>query len=177
MDVSQAIKGRRSIRHYRREAIPQDALLHLVEAAVWAPSGGNAQTWRFVILREQRNVEKIKALSPGVMGNPVAFIVICQDKELAEKNGGRIGRDVLSVMDTAMAAENIMLQAFSEGIGSCAILGFDKEGVRKLLHLPEHVVPELAIMLGYPKRIPDAPKRDFATVYFWEEYENRPKRA
>lgn len=168
MDVLQAIRGRRSIRGYRSDRIPRETLLGLVEAAIWAPSGGNAQTWRFVILQDAGNVAKMRALSPGAIGKPAAFVVVCQDRRLAEKPNGGVGRDLLSVMDVAMASQNLMLAAFSEGIGSCAVGGFDRSGVRKLLRLPAKVAPELAIMLGYPATNPDPPQRRTSGVVFFE---------
>jgi len=72
-----------------------------VEAGVWAPTGGNAQTWVFIIITDCNRIQKIKAVSPGILGIPSALIVVCQDKELAYKKGGELGRDILSIMDAA----------------------------------------------------------------------------
>lgn len=170
MDVQQAIKGRRSIRRFEDKEIPEELLVQLVEAGVWAPSGGNAQTWVYIIVKDRRGIEKIKAISPGILGMPAAAIVVGQDKELAYKRGGELGRDTLSVMDAAMASQNIMLQAFAEGLGSCAVLSFHKKGVQKLVKLPDHIVPELIVILGYPAESPKPPERKFEEVYFLEEY-------
>jgi len=106
------------------------------------------------------------------LGIPSALIVVCQDKELAYKKGGKIGKDILSIMDVAMASQNIMLQAYDEKIGSCAVLSFYKKGVQILLNLPEWIVPELLISLGYPAESPKPPKRKFEEVCFFEEYKS-----
>lgn len=173
MDVQQAIKGRRSIRRFQDKEIPEELLVRLVEAGIWAPSGGNAQTWVYIIVKDRREIEKIKAISPGVLGMPAALITVCQDKELAYNKGGELGRDTISVMDAAIASQNIMLQAFAEGLGSCPVLSFHKKGVQKLLNLPDHIVPELIVILGYPAERPKPPERKFEGVYFFEEYKGQ----
>lgn len=170
MDVQQAIKGRRAIRKFQDKEISEEMLVQLVEAGVWAPTGGNSQTWIFIIVKDRSRIEKIKAISPGILGMPAALIAVCQDKELAYKKGGELGRNTSSVMDAAIASQNIMLQAFSEGLGSCPVLSFHKKGVQKLLSLPNHIVPELIVILGYPGESPKPPERKFEEVYFFEEY-------
>jgi len=170
MNVQQAIKGRRSIRRFEDKEIPEELLVQLVEAGIWAPSGGNAQTWIYIIVKDRRGIEKIKAISPGILGMPAALIAVCQDKERAYNRGGELGRDTISVMDAAITSQNIMLQAFAEGLGSCPVLSFHKKGVQKLLNLPDHIVPELIVILGYPAETPKPPERKFEEVYFFEEY-------
>lgn len=177
MRVFEAIKGRRSIRKFEDRSIEKKILQKLVEAGVWAPTGGNAQTWVFIIITDSNRIRKIKAVSPGILGIPSTLIVVCQDKELAYKKGGEIGRNILSIMDVAMSSQNIMLQAYDEKIGSCAVLSFYKKGVQILLSLPERIVPELVISLGYPAESPKPPKRKFEDVCFFEEYKKGYKSA
>jgi len=171
MDIEQAIRDRRSIRRFQEKAIPEEVLVRLVEAGVWAPSGGNAQTWIFIIINEQSRIEQIKAISPGLLGDPIALIAVCQDKDLAYKKGGELGRETLSVMDAAIASQNIALQASAEGLGSCLVLSFHEKGIQEFLNLPEHIVPELLITLGYPAESPKPPKRKFKEVTFFNEYQ------
>jgi nitroreductase len=57
--VFEVITNRRSIRKYKPDAVPRETLARLIEAARWAPSGENAQPWRFVIVEDR---EKIKAI-------------------------------------------------------------------------------------------------------------------
>ena len=81
MDVFDAIKGRRSIRQFTDEPIGKDELQKLLEAARWAPSGGNQQNWRFVVVTSPPQRELIRKFAPGIFAMPAAFIVICADKE------------------------------------------------------------------------------------------------
>ena len=102
MRVFEVIKGRRSIRKFEKRLIEKKILHKLVEAGVWAPTGGNSQTWVFIIVTDSDRIRKIKAVSPGILGIPSALVVVCQDKELAYKKGGELGRDVSSIMDVAI---------------------------------------------------------------------------
>jgi nitroreductase len=122
MNVEDAIRTRRSIRHYKADSIPREIIEKLIlNAAIWAPSGGNCQYWRFDIVDEPTLLAKVKMLSPGMLGNPPVVVVICQDEQKVKEKWGDIGTH-LSAMDSAMAGQNLMLAAHSQGFGTCAIL-------------------------------------------------------
>ena len=166
MELTEAILGRRSIRRFTEESVPFDQLVELVRAGTWAPTAGSVQSWRFVIVDDSRMVRQLKAVSPGMLGTPTAVIAICQDKEIAFKRGSVLGRDVGSVMDAAMAGQNIMLAAHANKLGSCAILSFHERSVRRFLDLPENVHPELLIAIGVPDIEPIPPRRVESGVIF-----------
>lgn len=159
MEVFDVIKKRRSIRFYTDEAIDEDKLKKLVEAAIWAPSAGNIHAWNIVIVQRKEDIEQLEAVSPGVLGNPTTLMILCADKEKAYGRGGEVGRDVLSRMDIAIAAQNICLEATELGLGSCIIRSFNQNAVAELLDLPENIMPELLVSLGYPMGIPAPPPR------------------
>ncbi|MDI6869168.1 MAG: nitroreductase family protein [Coprothermobacterota bacterium] len=166
MDVWTAVKTRRSIRSFTPGEVSEADLKNLIlEAGIWAPSGGNAQTWRFVILTDLNVLNKIKLVSPGLLGNPSALIVICQDLSLAFEKGGELGVSTLSLMDTAMAAQNIMLVAHASGLGSCPVASFHPEAIQKILNLPAHIRPQLLITIGIPKDTPTAPRRKTDVIW------------
>ena len=50
MELLEAVKGRRSIRRYKRDPVPQELVRDVIEAATWAPSAKNGQQWRFTVL-------------------------------------------------------------------------------------------------------------------------------
>jgi nitroreductase len=169
MQVFDVIKQRRSVRFYTDEAIDEDKLKKLVEAAIWAPSAGNIHAWNIVIVQRKGDIELIKAVSPGILGNPSALMILCADKRRAYDKGGEVGRDVLSIMDIAIATQNICLEATELGLGSCIIKSFNQDAVRALLDLPENISPELVVSLGYPRSIPNPPPRRTVedTVISW----------
>ena len=56
MDVKEAIVRRRSIRRYDTRPVPEDAIKALLEAARLAPSGCNAQPWRFYVVDDEKDL-------------------------------------------------------------------------------------------------------------------------
>ncbi len=168
MEVLKAIQERRSIRAFGPDPVPEELLRKLVEAGIWAPSGGNAQTWRFIVVTDPVGVRQVTMLSPGLSGDPPAIIAVCQDLAEAERKGSTQARDILTLMDSAMAAQNIMLAAHAEGLGTCAICSFHQAGIQKLLDLPPHIVPQILVSVGWPQHIPPPPRRNFAVVWFQE---------
>jgi len=169
MQVFDIIRKRRSVRFYTDEAIDEDKVKKLVEAAIWAPSGGNTHAWNIVIVQRKEDIEPIKAVSPGILGNPTAVMILCTDKRKAYDKRGEVGSDVVSIMDISIATQNICLEATELGLGSCMVRSFNRDAVRELLDLPENIAPELLVSLGYPKTTPNPPPRRTVedTVILW----------
>lgn len=157
--VEECIRSRRSVRAFLPKKPPVEQVEELLRLAVMAPSGSNIQPWRFVVVSDDAVIRTLKAVSPGINGDPAYLIVFCSDKELAFEKGGLMGWDVLSVMDVSMAAENFMLAADGMGLGTCAIKSFPDILVARYLKLPETIYPELIVSLGYPAREFTGPKR------------------
>ena len=169
MELLDIIKGRRSVRRFKDKEIPKEDLLKILEAGIWAPSGSNIQPWEFILVIGDDTIEKIKLVSPGLFGDPAALIVLCINKKRAER-GGRAGENT-ALMDVSMAAQNMMLMAYSLGIGSCPIVSFNKVALRELLSIPEDVEPVLMISFGYPEFWPKPPRRrPLEEVVHFERY-------
>lgn len=168
MELNQAISGRRSIRHYADNPVCREKLRELLEAARWAPSAGNIQSWAFICITDPRKLHNIQVVSPGMLGNPKALICVCSDQKRAQEKSGAAGK-ILALFDCAMATQNILLRAYDLGLGSCVIRSFNQAAVQEILSVPHYLTPELLITLGYPVTSPTPPKkRD--NVFFWEEY-------
>jgi len=114
MDVFEAIKTRRSIRKYKNEAVPEEDLEKIIEAARLSPSASNNQPWRFIIVRDQRMKGFLaKSVGPqGFVSEVGAVIVVLGDPEVAP---------YWYMMDPMIAAEHIVLAATALGYGTCWI--------------------------------------------------------
>jgi len=60
MELSDAIKGRRSIRRFKPDPVPKEVIEKLLELAQWAPSAMNRQDWRFIVLQGPQKAELLK---------------------------------------------------------------------------------------------------------------------
>lgn len=110
------------------------------------------------MIDEPELLRKIKVLSPGIGGQPPCLIFLCVDTRLLPQREGCPDCST-AVLDLAMAAENLMLAALEYGLGTCVIKSFHPTLVSRLLKLPEQIVPELLVTLGYPEVVPPMPKR------------------
>ena len=159
MDVLEAIKGRRSVRKYKLKPVGRELTEKLLEAARWAPSGGNIQPWLFIVVEDRGILEMVRKISPGYFGEAPLAILICSDKMKAHRIGGTLGRDYLTIADCAMAAENIQLAACALGLGTCVVKSFSHSAMKEILEIPEGIEPELVVIVGYPDNIPAPPRR------------------
>jgi nitroreductase len=123
-----------------------------------------------VVVTDPEVKKKIRMVTPGLLGNPPVVVVIAQDVAKAKEMGGKMGVESLTKMDSAMAAQNLMLAACTKGLGTCVIASFHADAVRRLLRMPEDLVPQLLISVGEPDQEPAPPSRSFDGIIWWEAY-------
>jgi nitroreductase len=146
MNVSEAIRKRYSCRVYQEKAIEKEKLVQILEAARLAPSAKNMQDWRFVVVAEKRQKQRVaKATNrPEVFEKAGVIIAACSNSDCVMKCGQAIGP-----IDVAIALEHIALQATELGLGTCWIGSFDAKEVKAILGIPENVVVIELMALGY----------------------------
>lgn len=141
MDVFEAVQQRRSIRAYKDTAVPRDKLARILEAARLAPSARNVEPWHFIIVTD---VAKKKALSEGLFAGFLSqapiVIVACGDKKASPD---------WYMVDVALAVENMVLTATSEGLGTCLVGSFDEKKVRSLLDVHDNFEVLVMLAVGY----------------------------
>ena len=90
MELSEAIKGRRSIRVFKKQNVPEEIVEKLIDAASWAPSAGNIQPWEFIIVRKPAVKKKLAqaALNEAFVEEAPVVIVVCADTERSSMGYG-----------------------------------------------------------------------------------------
>jgi len=149
MEPLECIISRRSIRRFTQDPVEDATLERLLKAAMSAPSAGNQQSWRFVILRDRAVRERVAACSPyaGMLPSAAVGIAVCGETE-GEKHPG------YWVQDCAAAIENILVPACSMDLGA-VWLGFHPNEERaqclaEVLGLPASVIPLAELAIGHP---------------------------
>jgi len=156
VDVYDAIAKRRTVRRFKQDEIPLETLKRLVDAARVAPSGANLQPLKYIIVRSKKLVDAIFPLvawagyiapkgNPPEGERPTAYIIILADTNIHK---GDCGHDV------GAAAENLMLAAMAEGIGTCWMGAIDRPQIAEVLQIPEHLKIDTLISLGLPAEAP-----------------------
>jgi nitroreductase len=160
MDEQSLIRRRYSCRRFAGTPLSQAEIEHVLEAAVWAPSAGNLQPWRFVVVTSDELKERLAraAHQEFVAEAPVVIAVCAVPGESARRYGER-GRSLYSLQDTAAATENILLAAAELGLGSCWVGAFDEPAAAAALALPPAWRPVALVPLGHPLETPGARER------------------
>jgi len=173
MELFEVIRNRRSIRAYKKQDLPEGTVEKLLDAARRAPSAGNVQPWAFVVatsLDVKRSLSSAAYNQKDVEEAPVV-IVVCADEKRAQESYGERGKMLYCHQDTAAAVQNILLSAYSLGIGSCWVGAFKEEQVRKVIRAPESMKPVALIILGYPNEAPpDRGRRPLSEILYKETF-------
>ena len=154
MDVFEAIERRHSYRGpFRDQPVPQADLRRIVQAGLLAPSGGNAQTTRFVIVDDPDLISDIRALHPTntAMQQAPAYVACVLDREPAKT----YGQDSYQVEDCAAAVENMLLAVTGMGYATVWVDGWLRrdglaERIGQLIGLPDTKIVRIILPIGLP---------------------------
>lgn len=170
------ITRRRSIRRYKPDAVDEEQVLRVLDAARLAPSWKNLQCWRFIVVRsEERKASILTAFddsNPGkkaIMPAPV-LIAICADPQAS----GLIDEKAYYLVDAGIAMEHLILAARAEGLGTCWLGEFDEKALKGALEIPDNWKVVGLTPLGYPDQDPKPrPRKSLEEICFREKWGNR----
>ena len=173
MDVLEAIRGRRSIRAFKSNDVPPEIVEELIDAARWAPSAGNIQPWEFIVVRRSEIKGRLAeaALNETLIEKAPVVIVVCADENRSFEGYRVRGKTLYCIQDTAASIQNILLAAYSLGLGTCWIGAFREEEVKEILKIPLGVRPVAIIPVGYPTESPlPRRKRNINQILHYETF-------
>ena len=161
MEFSEVISKRRSVRHFNSKlAVSEEDVRALLEAAVTAPTAGNIQPWRFVVVRSIAARERLASAmhQPWATAAPVVIAICVDPRPCAARYGAR-GEHLYSIQDTAAAAVTLLLAAVDRGLAACWIGAFDEAAVREALELQAPITPVAILPVGYSAEAAGRPAR------------------
>lgn len=183
MELTEAIRKRRSVRRYREEAVPEEALRELLELACWAPSAENEQPWYFVALTSTAELQNLRKTMEQVAEDMKIHLeellpkhprIVGQTTDFLRKLGGApvcilvfLQKDYGELRDsmvesTAAAIQTLLLAAKERNLGTCWInaathLGYGP--ILRELYAPDKGELVSIVTLGYAERTPIAASR------------------
>jgi len=184
MEFGELIKKRRSIRKSRDQEIALYVVQDLIQTATLAPSAGNGQPWRFIIVNNRAMMKRISDESKHnilarIDANPDDYARRYQ-KMLQNKDFnvfynapclililGEANRKNIQV-DCALAASYLMMAAADQGLGTCWVnLGAEIQSLDLInqLGIPAGTKVIAPIILGVPEVVPSVPKRKEPVIY------------
>jgi nitroreductase len=161
MDTLEAIRKRRSIRRYTKDAVPKSDLEIIVDAGRLAATGNNRQPWDFVVVTDRGKIEQFK-VSGAWIEEARAVIVVVMDP---------VSR--WWVEDGAAAIENMLLASTALGYGACWVEGDALprgEQFKNLLGVPNEKRVMALVPIGVAAETPTPEKKPLETVLHWEKY-------
>ncbi len=181
--VYRAIFTRRDVRsQFLARPIPAEILQRLLLAAHHAPSVGFMQPWNFIVITAQATKEAIKSAFTQANGEaallfddekfalysalklegigeaPVNLCITCDRSRGGPHVLGRTHNRDTDVYSTVCAVQNLWLAARAEGLGVGWVSIFNEGDIRRILALPEHVVPVAYLCLGYVEELHRTPE-------------------
>ena len=178
MTFDELLKNRRSVRKYQNRSVSVDVIQAIISESTFTPSAGNEQPWKFIIVNDK---EMLKKISDESKKNILARIAV-NPTDYAKKYQGMLQNESFNVfynapclvmilgfsnlknlyVDCALAASYFMMAATSRGLGTCWVnLGTEIHDPVMIneLGIPDNCTIVAPITLGYPEKIPSAPKR------------------
>jgi len=167
-DIIETIKGRRSVRNYVKDRdIEQEKLDLLLEAIRWSPSWANTQCWEVIVVKDLEKKKRLQQTLPkgnpaynAIYEAPVVFILCGQLKKAGYYKGAAATKfgDWL-MFDLGIATQSLCIAAHSMGLGTVIVGLFDHNKAKKILNVPDGYEVVALIPVGYPQKIPSAPRR------------------
>jgi len=176
MEFYEVIRNRRAVRKYKPDTVPEEVVYKILDAANWAPSGMNTQSWEFLVV----SGEKLKAMgeswaricepivakmepdqreaylasAQNYFGAPLVIIALAPV-------GINDAQSKMHLEGVCAAFQNLLLAAYAEGLGSCWMTGPLQEEalLRELLSIGDDKQIVAVTPIGYPEYIPKAPPR------------------
>lgn len=170
-NIYDLVRSRRSIRQFQPTPLSREDLLKIVDAGRLAPSAANLQPLEFVVVDKP---EKLKQVFPCLQwaayirpeGDPrpgqesMAYVVVVVNKSIRSKGYER---------DVGAAMENMILVAWSLGIGSCWLISVDRPKLSQIINLPsENYVIDSVLALGYPAEKPIVEETE-EDIRYWKD--------
>ncbi|MBM4350732.1 MAG: nitroreductase [Deltaproteobacteria bacterium] len=179
MDLMEAIKGRRSIRKYKPDPVPEEVLRTILDAVRWSPSWANTQCWEVVVVKDQQVKSELAGTlvktNPALssMTDAPVVLVLCGKKGISgfKKGEAATVKGDWLMFDTGIAMQTLCLTAHSLGLGTVVVGLFDHKKAEEILRVPQDREVVALTPLGYPAAEGVTPKRkEISEFVFNEKY-------
>jgi nitroreductase len=179
MEFMEVISKRRSIRKYKSDPIPDAEIDYVLESARLAPSWGNSQCWKFIVVKDKKVIEELANAGNSWIAKAPVIIVACADPLAYSRAGyslepsGSKGDQQYYMLDIGIAMEHLILAAAEKGLGTCWIGFFDEAIAKKALGVPDGIRVVASTPLGYTAESPDPrPRKAMMDIMCVDKYES-----
>ncbi len=177
MNTLDNIYNRRSVRKFKDIPVEMEKIGKILDAGRLAPSAGNLQDWKFILIKKPETIEKIAkaCLEQYWIATAPVVIVVCTDPSKTESHYGKKGK-TYTYHNGAAAAMSMILAAQNLSLASCWVGAFEEEMLKRTLNIPNGIIIHAVLPIGYAAEKPPEPaKFTLEDVAFIETFDNRIK--
>jgi len=177
MDTLECIATRRSIRKFLDIPVEFEKVGNVLDAGRFAPSAGNLQDWKFILVTNDKMRQEVAkaCVEQYWLGTAPVIILVCTDPDKTKRFYGRSG-EKYSIQNGAAVVQNMLLAAHAEGLGSCWVGAFEDEAIKRLFNIPDSIIVQAIVPLGYAdERVPAPLRFTLENVTYIESWANRIK--
>jgi nitroreductase len=179
------VRSRRSVRQYTEEGVPKEKIAAILEAGRQAPSGNNAQPWRFIVVRDEamkQRLYKAAGKQGFILEAPVTIAVVADPKaKMKTATHSKSSEQqvptmavIKAVRDAAIAADHMVMAAADMGLGTCWVAKYEQEDIRPVLDVPDDCFVVTLITMGYASvKSKASPRHALHDIVFNERYGRR----
>lgn len=177
MDTLECIATRRCIRKFLDIPVEFEKLGNILDAGRHAPSAGNLQDWKFILITDEgmRNEIAKSCVEQFWIATAPVVIIVCTEPDKTKRFYGQSG-EKFSIQNSAAVVQNMLLAAHAEGLGACWVGAFEDEAVRRLLDIPDSVMVQAVIPIGYAdEKVPVPLRFTLENLIYIDSWGNRIK--
>ena len=180
--IYDVIFSRRDVRRFLSRRVPEAILQRILTAAHHAPSVGFMQPWNFIVIRDPAIKAQVKRMSArengkaagrfrgerrrlyrslkleGILEAPINLCVTCDPKRFGPHILGRNTIRRTDIYSTCCAIQNLWLAARAEGLGVGWVSILRNDALKRILGIPDRVIPVAYLCLGYPVKFLERPE-------------------
>ncbi len=198
MEFTELVKKRRSIHFFTEQAVSEEDIVYILDAARWAPSAGNSQPWRFIIVRKPENIIKVWETTTKIeypisskrtititpqnfIKKAPVLIVVCTDTTAYYGKQSSIYSTRYCLQDSSNATMLLLLAAANRGLGACWVGMFRTTALSQALNLPPEIIPIAIVPIGHTtskeKPPPRTPLKDLIHYEKYQTTKNKLKNS
>lgn len=173
MEFFDVVEKRRSIRAFKNKEVEKEKLDKILNAIYLAPSAGNLQSRKILVITKQEEKKKLCEASLGqncLKEAPVILVFFAIPKESEQKFGAR-GRDLYAIQDATIACTFAELAATALGLASVWVGAFHEDSIKKALNAPIGYVPIAMLPIGYANEEPkERTRKKFMEIFVTDKF-------
>jgi len=145
MDFIELAKERFSHRAFSEQPVEKEKLDRILEAGRIAPTAGNYQPQRILVIQSDEAIRKLKQCTPCHYNATLILLICYEDISKNPFTGEKIGE-----IDASIVTTHMMLEATELGLGTVWVGYFNPDMIRTTFHLPANYIPVALLPIGYP---------------------------